>query len=147
MQIEGKCHCGNIRYVLDWPGEVSGIQARNCTCSFCTRHGGSWTSHREGALAAVIADPALVSQYRFGTGTADFHVCSRCGVVPFVTSTIDGRLYAVVNVNTFEGLDRTAIPRQAKDFAGEDSAGRLERRKGHWIPDVRISSAGKSRPV
>jgi hypothetical protein len=65
--------------------------------------------------------------------------------VPFVTSTIDGRLYAVVNVNTFEGIDRDAIARQMKDFDGEDTAGRLERRKRRWIPDVRITIAGQPR--
>jgi len=24
MRIEGKCHCGNIRYFLDWPGGLDG---------------------------------------------------------------------------------------------------------------------------
>ena len=81
MRIEGKCHCGNIRYVLDWPGEGTDISIRACGCTFCTKHGGNWTSHRGAELAAEIHDAALLSKYRFGTQTADFYVCARCGAV------------------------------------------------------------------
>jgi hypothetical protein len=144
MQLEGKCHCGNIRYVLDWRGDATRIPARTCGCAFCTKHGGSWTSHPGSALSAEIRDASHVSKYRFGTGTADFHVCARCGAVPFVTSTIDDRAYAVVNVNTLEGIDPSALVRTAADFDGEDTEGRLERRKRNWIPTVRISAARAS---
>ncbi|MGQ0543763.1 MAG: hypothetical protein ACT4P3_00305 [Betaproteobacteria bacterium] len=73
-----------------------------------------------------------------GTQTADFHVCARCGAVPLVTSDIDSRLYAVVNVNTFEGIDPASLPRAPVSFDGEDEAARLARRKQRWIPDVTI---------
>jgi hypothetical protein len=53
----------------------------------------------------TINEPSRVSKYSFGTKTAHFHICANCGVTPVVTSQIDGRLYAVVNVNTFEGAD------------------------------------------
>lgn len=138
MRIEGRCHCGNVRYVLDWPGEASGIQLRNCGCTFCTKHGGSWTSHRDAALAAEVRDASLVSRYRFGTKTAEFHVCARCGVVPFVTSEIDGTLYAVVNGNTFESVSPASLARTPMDFDGEGTGERLERRKRNWIRNVRI---------
>lgn len=140
MRIDGKCHCGNVRYTLDWPVEAADIAVRACDCTFCTKHGGSWTSHREADLAARIADASLVSRYRFGTQTADFHVCARCGVVPFVTSEIDDRLYAVVNVNTFEGIDPASLTRVSTSFDGEGTEDRLERRKRNWIRSVRIST-------
>ena len=139
MQIQGKCHCGNIRYVLDWPDAAGEIPVRACGCSFCTKHGGSWTSHREASLSAQVRDAALVSKYRFGTKTADFYVCARCGVAPFVTSEIDGNLYAVVNVNTFENIRPSSLARSAADFDGEGAGERLERRKGNWIRSVLIS--------
>jgi hypothetical protein len=138
MRIEGKCHCGNIRYGLDWPGEASEIKVRACGCSFCVKHGGSWTSHRGAGLEAEIRDASLVSRYRFGTQTADFYVCARCGAVAFVTSAIEGRLYAVVNVNTFEGIDPSSLARAAANFDGEGTGERLERRTRNWIPVVRI---------
>ena len=140
MRIEGKCHCGNIGYVLDWAGDGAEIPVRACGCTFCTKHGAAWTSHREAALSAEIRDASLVSRYRFGTATADFHVCARCGIAPFVTSTIDDRLYAVVNVNTFEGVDPSALVRRPTNFDGEGTGERLERRKRNWIPTVRIAT-------
>jgi hypothetical protein len=140
MRIDGKCHCGNITYVLQWPGEGDTIPVRACGCTFCVKHGGVYTSHREAELAAVIHDETLVSRYRFGTQTAEFYLCSRCGVVPFVTSTIEGNLYAVVNVNSFEGIDPARFSRTVTDFDGETTQSRLDRRERNWIPSVSIAS-------
>lgn len=140
MKIEGRCHCGNITYELRWPGAGAKIPVRACSCTFCSKCGGTYTSHRDAKLAAVIHDEALVSRYRFGTGTAEFHVCSRCGVVPFVTSMIEDNLYAVVNVNSFEGIDPSAFSRAVTDFDGETKESRLDRRKNNWIPSVTITS-------
>ena len=143
LRIEGGCHCGNVSYVLQWPESGSQIPVRECGCTFCRKHGGAWTSHRDSKLAAVVDDESIVSKYTFGTATAEFYVCSRCGAVPFVVSDIDGQMYAVVNVNTFAGVDRSSFVRSSTSFDDETTASRLERRKRNWIPDVRISvSAG-----
>ena len=137
MRIAGSCHCGNIAFELDWTPEPAGIPARACTCTFCTRHGGVWTSCPGGSLRIRVRDRARVSDYAFGTGTAAFHVCAACGVVPVVTSRVDGRLYAVVNVNTFENVDPASVRRAAASFDGESEDARLERRQRFWIGDVR----------
>lgn len=134
--IRGKCHCGNISFSLAWEPEPAEIPARACGCSFCVKHGGLWTSSPNGALKVAVKDPTAVSRYAFGTGTAEFHICARCGVVPIVTSTLDGRLYAVVSVNAFEGIDPARIRRAAADYEGEATEARLARRKRNWIPEV-----------
>jgi hypothetical protein len=90
MLINGTCHCGNISFALDWLPSPTEIPARACGCSFCTKHGGVWTSTPNGALKIKVKDPAAVARYAFGTRTAEFHVCVRCGVVPVVTSEIAG---------------------------------------------------------
>lgn len=136
MVIEGKCHCGNIAFSLTWDPDPAEIPARACSCSFCTKHGGVWTSNPRGALRVALKDPSLVSRYAFGTKTAEFHICARCGIVPVVTSRIDDRLYAVVSVNAFEGIDPAMIRRAPADFGGEETASRLARRKRNWIADV-----------
>ena len=142
IHVDGSCHCGNIRYVFRWPGEGSEMSVRSCSCTFCTKHGGTYTSHRDAELEADIDREALVSRYRFGTGTAEFYVCSRCGAVPFATSEIRGRLYAVVNVRTLDGVDPDAFPRVITDFDGETVEDRLERRSCTWIPRVVIQVRG-----
>jgi len=137
-KIQGSCHCGNMRFELAWPGEAAVIPARRCGCTFCQKHGGVWTSNPAGALTVRIARPAQVSRYEFGTATAEFLVCSRCGAVPLVTSQIDGRLFAVVNVNTFDGVEPARITIAPATFDGEEVGDRLARRKRNWIADVRI---------
>ncbi len=139
MLIHGNCHCGNIAFVLHWQPAPERIPARACSCSFCTRHGGVWTSLPHGRLEVTVKEPALVSRYAFGTETADFHVCSRCGVVPVVTHRIDGRLYAVVNVNTFDDAAAALIERTPVVFADEDAAARIARHQRNWIADVRFA--------
>lgn len=142
MRISGKCHCGNITFELLWEPEPSEIPARTCTCSFCTRHGGVWTSCPGGSLKVDVAEPAMVSRYAFGTRTAEFHVCSRCGVVPVVTSEIDGNTYAVVSVNAFEDIDRSLLRLSTAAFDSEDEPSRLARRKRNWIPRVQFTHGG-----
>lgn len=142
MQIEGKCHCGNISYTLHWPGDGAEIPVRVCGCTFCAKHGGAWTSHRDSELVAIVRDESIISKYQFGTATAEFYICSSCGAVPFVTSVIDSHLYAVVNVNTFEGIDPFSFVRAVANFEKEDIGSRLERRKRNWIQSVQISLAG-----
>ena len=138
MRIRGRCHCGNISFALDWPGEPAEIPARACGCSFCTKHGGVWTSHPGAQLDVSIADGSRVSRYLFGTRTATFHVCMNCGVPPVVTSQIEGKTYAVVNVNTFEDVDAARLGKSGADFEGEDKDSRLARRMRNWIGSVRF---------
>lgn len=136
MLIHGTCHCGNISLSLVWEPSPTEIPARACSCSFCTKHGGVWTANPGGVLTVVVKDPSLVSRYAFGSRTADFHICARCGVVPVATSRIEERLYAVVCVNTFEGIDPSLIHRAPASFEGEDTESRLARRKRNWIASV-----------
>lgn len=139
MLIQGKCHCGNIAFSLTWEPDPVEIQARACDCSFCVKHGGVWTSNPAGALKVVVKEPSLVSRYGFGTRTAEFHICTRCGIVPVVTSLIEGRLYAVVSVNAFEGIDPSRLKRAPASFDGEGTDTRLQRRKRNWIGAVEFT--------
>ena len=142
MLITGSCRCGNICFVLRWEPEPAEIPARACSCSFCARHGGVWTSCPTGSLDVTVRDPSLESRYVFGTKTAQFHICSRCGVAPVVTSRIDGHLYAVVNVNAFDDVDAFLLRRVPAAFDRESEEARLARRKRNWIGRVNYSAAG-----
>ncbi|MGE5202194.1 MAG: GFA family protein [Acidobacteriota bacterium] len=142
MLIHGSCHCGNISFALTWEPDPLEIPARACGCSFCSKHGGVWTSNPNGSLSVKVAEPTLVSKYAFGTRTAEFHICSRCGVVPVVTSQIDNQLYAVVSVNAFEGIEPSRLRHAPANFDGEIEEVRLARRKRNWIASVRYAESG-----
>ena len=84
------------------------------------------------------SDPSLLSVYRFGHGTAQWIICSRCGVLTAVLSEIDNRLRAVVRVQSMvEHTFRAA--ETPTDFEAESVAGRLERRARTWIGTVEVS--------
>ena len=140
-RIEGSCHCGNIRVTFDWPDSGATIPVRACGCGLCTKHRAVWTSHPDGRFHLRIADDSRATRYRFATKTADFQVCSTCGVVPIVTCVIDGTRYAVVNVNTFDNVDRSQLVEAATNFEGETTENRLARRRRNWTPEA-VGGAG-----
>ncbi len=140
--ITGGCHCDNIAYRLHWPksgpGIPLGIPVRACGCAFCRKHGGAYTSHPDARLEVRFADASRVERYRFGTKTAEFLVCRKCGVVPVVTSMIEGTLHAVVSVRSFDDVDPTEFEIAETDFDGETTEDRLARRQRNWISDVSV---------
>ena len=139
MLISGGCHCGNIKFALDWQPSPARIPARACGCSFCVKHGGVWTSCPAGHLRVTVSRPARVTAYSFGTRTAEFHVCQDCGIVPVVTSRIADRLYAVVSVNAFDNVEPGRIDRTPASFDGEGESDRLARRQRNWIGTVEFA--------
>jgi hypothetical protein len=138
MLITGKCHCGNIAFTLTWSGSQDAIVARSCGCTFCSKHGCAWIADSSSELEVAVSDLSRMSQYTFETHTATFYICSTCGVSAFVCSEIEGQLYAVVNVNSVENLDRSRLVLSPADFESETLESRTERRKRHWIPKVRF---------
>jgi len=136
--VTGRCHCGNISFALRWTGEPETLAARSCGCTFCVARAASWGSVPSGQLEVTVQAGGLVSHYTFGTHSAVFHVCARCGGVPVVTSEIEDGLYAVVNVNSFRSIDPAHVPTQPVDLSNEDLSTRLARRKRNWISDVRF---------
>ncbi|HTP40751.1 MAG TPA: hypothetical protein VMI92_14390 [Steroidobacteraceae bacterium] len=138
--LHGSCHCGNLKFTLDWQSDPVVIVARACGCSFCRKHGGVWTADPAGKLQVLVRDASALRNYRFGTRTADFHLCTGCGIVPVVTSRIDDRLYAVVNVNALDDLDPALLSHAVANFDGEGLDSRLARRQRHWIGHVEWSS-------
>ena len=143
QRIEGGCHCGTILYEFLWPLDAAEIPVRACSCSFCMKHRGTYTSHPQAELHATLTDTAHVPTYRFGHETADFYVCARCGVLTFAVSRIAERDYAVVNVHTFERIDPANFTTRVTNFDRETPESRLARRQRTWTPTVRITHARK----
>ena len=135
-KVSGSCHCGNIKYIIYTDLELYQLPRRKCGCPFCTKHGAVYTSDPKGELRIKIKDKNKVSHYRFGTRTADVHICSVCGVEPFFICRINGKDHAVVNLNT--SVD-PVLPTEKyikTDFNSETKKERLDRRRKTWISTV-----------
>ena len=140
MLISGQCRCGNISLNLEWLPDPSRIPAWACTCSFCQAHKGVRTSSSSAKLQVQINNPTLLTRHTFGTRTADFLICKQCEDIPVVTSEIDGRLYAVVNVHALRGIPPTLLKHFQSDFDGESVEERTNRRRQNWISNVTVTS-------
>ena len=61
-------------------------------------------------------------------------------MIPIVTCRIEGTRYAVFNVNTFDGVDRSQFVETAVDFENEATPDRLACRRRNWTPEARGDS-------
>ena len=136
MEHIGSCHCGNlrVRLVLTRPAADNAVRA--CTCGFCRAHGTRTVSDPAGLFEVWADDWSLVEPYRFGSRTADYLVCRRCGVYVGAVSDTDAGPRAVVNTNNL--ADRAAFTRapEPTDRDGESTAERMARRATTWTPTV-----------
>jgi hypothetical protein len=110
------------------------LRLRSCACSFCRSHGTRTVSDPAGRADLWAADWSLVERYRFGSRTADYLLCRRCGVyVGAVCNTPSGRRAVI---NTLCLGDRVAFAQNAEqpDYDGEATETRLARRETNWMP-------------
>ena len=135
-QLRGSCYCGNIRFVFVTDKSDDELPKRECQCGFCVLHGRIATSDRDGELRIAIEAPKNVSKFRFGHQTADFYVCRECGMIPVVTSEIDGATRGIADVRMSEGFAWSRSETSRHDFEGEEGDDRLDRRKGYWTGTV-----------
>ena len=135
-QLRGSCYCGNIRFVFVTDKSDDELPQRECQCGFCVLHGRIATSDRDGELRIAIEAPENVRKFRFGHRTADFYVCRECGMIPVVTSEIDGAIRGIADVRMIEGFVWSRSETSRHDFEGEEVDDRLDRRKGYWTGTV-----------
>jgi len=142
MKHKGGCHCGAIRlvYESDVPPEEAPL--RVCQCDFCRRHGALAVSDPAGRAIIDIRDSEAVQRYRFGSRTADYLVCGRCGVYVAAVMETEGKARAVVIVRALDDAARFSQAGIPADFSGEPSDERLARRKRTWTP----ASFGRTGP-
>ena len=109
--IEGSCHCGAVRWVLDTRPE----SATACNCTICRRYGTLWAYDFDGEGIAVRAAPEALARYVRGDGSIAFHFCRTCGCVTHwrgLTPLADGRTRIAVNLRMAAPEAVSAIPIQ-----------------------------------
>ena len=136
MEHSGGCHCGNTHVRLRLTRAPEDNPVRTCTCSFCRSHAPRMVSDPDGEFEVGADDWSLVENYRFGTRTADFLICRRCGVFIAAVSNSDAKPRAVVNVNCLEDRERFTAAPVLHEFQGETSETRLSRRAANWMPAI-----------
>jgi hypothetical protein len=136
MDHSGGCHCGNIHVLLRLSKPPENNPVRTCTCSFCRSHNPGMISDPSGLLEVSADNWSLVELYRFGTRTADFLICRRCGVFIAAISDLETTPCGVVNVNCLEDRSRFIAPVTMHEFQSETIGARIARRAANWMPAV-----------
>jgi hypothetical protein len=134
MDFEGSCHCGAIGYVMSTVLAPPSWSVRCCQCSFCRAHGARCTSDPAGSVRLRVQDERSLVRYRFGPRSADFLVCSTCGVYIGAVLTSAHGTFATVNVNALAADPKGMCPPVAVDYGSESIAARVERRERTWTP-------------
>ncbi|MGA8320879.1 MAG: hypothetical protein WB774_08715 [Xanthobacteraceae bacterium] len=134
MEHLGGCHCGNIHVRLRLSKAPPDSPLRACACSFCRAHNTRTVADPDGLFEMWADDWSLVEPYRFGSRTADYYVCRRCGnYIAAVCDTAAGTR-AVVNVNCLADSAAFAQTPAAPNYDGETPDARLSRRGVNWMP-------------
>jgi len=136
MDHDGGCHCGNLRVHLRLTRPAAASALRSCQCSFCRAHATRTVSDPDGLFEVWAADWSLVEPYRFGSHTADYFVCRRCGVYIAAVCDTPAGLRAVVNTNCLGDRATFSQDPMRPDYDGEAVEVRLARRAANWTPTV-----------
>ena len=136
IELSGGCHCGNLRTRLTLTREPPYNPLRACGCSFCRAHQTRTVADPDGMFEVWAQDWSLVEPYRFGSRTADYLVCKRCGVYVGAVCETNRGTRAVVNVNALAERAAFTQPPHEPDYEGETPAARAARRSANWMPAV-----------
>jgi hypothetical protein len=101
------------------------------------KHGAAYVSDPAGQLRIISSNPSALRSYRQGSGTAEFRLCSECGVLVAVTFEHDGRIYGAVNATCLDdGLEfEASIPASPQTLSPEQKVARWLQ---VWVPDVQV---------
>ncbi len=137
--LHGSCHCGRLRIEFSTDQDPADFTPRACDCSFCRKHGAAYVSDPVGRLSVSAREGAL-HKYQQGSGTADFLLCGRCGVLVAVTFEQADRIYGAVNVGCLDGETgfRASVPASPQMLGAEE---KVSRWMDLWIPDVELNAS------
>jgi hypothetical protein len=138
--LTGGCHCGALHLIFETPTPPSDLPMRICTCSFCSKQGARYVSDPAGRAIIAVGNADALHRYRFGTQTAEILSCKTCGTYLAAITTVDGALYAVINVNALD--DRAPFDRtpDVTNFEFQTAEQRGERRQSKWTPATLVSA-------
>ncbi len=133
-EYHGGCHCGVLQIIYRTDLDPALWPLRHDGCSFCRRHGVVGTSDPMGQFALKIGDDSKIRCYRFAQKSADFLICSDCGVFVAALTVADGGTRAVINARVLEGISLNFNEVKEAHFDDETPAQRSERRARYWTP-------------
>ncbi len=98
---QGGCHCGLIRFEVQKANPIDRLI--DCNCSICQKLGLVHTPVENDEMT-IVSGEAELGLYQFGSMTAKYWFCPRCGVNPFERSRANPHRYSV-NARCLDDFD------------------------------------------
>ena len=139
MSISGGCSCGNIEFEWDVP-ECTCVP-RACQCEYCLEKGAAYVTEPGSQLTVTVRDSDAHSISQHGAKIAQFHECSSCLQIVFVTVEISGSTYGAINAKALhnrEGLEASV----RLNFSIQSPQEKVSRWRKNWCHPVLITSQG-----
>jgi hypothetical protein len=136
--IHGGCHCGQIQLFAELAQVPGAYPPRACDCDFCRKHGAAYISDPAGKLRIQLSSQSAVSRYRQGSGTAQFLVCTNCGVLVAVLHRTGATTYGAINANAISGPTAFA-PAKSVSPKTLSPTEKVQRWQNVWFADVEVS--------
>jgi hypothetical protein len=130
--VDGRCHCGALSFTYQAPKAPEVWSVRACQCRFCRAHDARTTSDPV-ARVTFRLDPGSTSRYQFESRSAEFLLCSCCGVYIAAIMTTPHGIFATLNVNAMEQGISTP-PATPVSYDSETVEDRQARRHRRWTP-------------
>ena len=131
---DGQCHCGALAFHYHTAVPPERWQLRACQCSFCRRHAALSTSDPGGRLEFGVREAHALRRYRFGLRTADFLLCTRCGVYLGAQIATGSGSFGIINARALAAIPEALPSASPVSYQAEDAAQRLARRAERWTP-------------
>jgi len=141
--IRGSCHCGNLSFELRTRTRWEDVTARVCDCRFCRIHGARNWSDPNGTASIRVREEKLLQRYRFALRTADFLICTICGVYLGAVLAEDDGTWSTINLR----LTELTPGEEVASYGAEDSHQRIERRRRVWTPTVIETGVSAQKPA
>ena len=130
----GGCHCSKLSLTYRTALPVEQWNVRACQCSFCLVHAAISTSDPSGLLTFIVHDPTALRRYRFGLRTADFLLCTRCGVYVGAQIETERGAFGILNTRVLASMPTTLGQPTPANYDLEDVNRRIARRETRWTP-------------
>lgn len=143
--LQGACHCGKIQAQASLGSPSTELRPRQCTCSFCTKHGAAYFSDPNGSVTYNLAEsakPIYYSQYE--GALAKFLLCGDCGVLVgvFYTSATNQQ-FSALNSRVFADADFGPSVLASPDVLSKSE--KIARWEKLWFQNLRIIEANDSK--
>ncbi|MDH3612562.1 MAG: hypothetical protein OES10_04700 [Gammaproteobacteria bacterium] len=131
---DGGCHCGAVGFRYTTVISPEDWSVRACQCRFCRMHDALSTSDPGGNLQIFAPEPTALRRYRFALKTADFLICTRCGI--YIGAVIDATAarFGIINTHALNETPPGIAAVGAISYDNEDASGRINRREECWTP-------------